>query len=93
MATNADLDTVSSTPGPDGDNGMSILPLYIKLILSRSDIATQLTPGDASRMTPESFMSLVAHDEGGETPLEIDCDSLDPAAGMHNASNFGTLLT
>lgn len=59
------------------------LPLYVKIISSHSG---QLTPGDASRMaTTESFPSLITHDEDGGSPVEINCDSLNSAAGTHNA--------
>jgi len=58
-----------------------ILP-YSKPALCYSDIVTQLTPGDASLMsTIESF---AIHDENGDISMEIDDDSRDGTAGMHN---------
>ena len=35
--------------------------------------------------TTESFPSLITHDEDGGSPVEINCDSLNSAAGTHNA--------
>jgi len=49
------------------------LPIYLKLMSSHSDIATQLTAVDTTRVTTS-----------GDTHMEINRDGLDSAAGTHN---------
>ena len=54
----------------------------LKLVLYFSDIVTQLTPGESSRM--KSIETFGTQDEDGYTAIEIDQDSRDGTTGTHN---------